>query len=34
MEPDVLAEFATAAHVHKDPMDRFLEPMDMDSLSG
>ncbi|KAI4574650.1 hypothetical protein MJT46_003929 [Ovis ammon polii x Ovis aries] len=34
MEPDALAEFAAAAHVHKDLMDRFLEPMDVDSFSG
>ena len=34
MEPGALAEFAAAAHVHKDLTDRFLEPMDVDSLSG
>ena len=32
MEPDALAEFATAAHTHEDPMDRFLEPMDVEIL--
>ena len=34
MEPGALAEFAAAAHVHKDLTDRFLEPMDVVSLSG